>query len=116
MPREDRYPNWLFPAAIAFSAPFFIPFWYFESNNLRALLAALSAGTIFVTVATLWNLRTYLTFWMIMVLDVLGHVLLLFSIKGTSSHFPAAIFMPIMIADLLLWQFITVRAINLLRF
>jgi hypothetical protein len=114
MPREDRYPNWLFPAATAFGVPFFIPFWYYQ-NNLRALLAALSAGTIFVTVATLWNLRSYVTFWAIMFLDVSAHVVVLFWIKSTDSHFAGAIFMPILIVDLFFWQFMTVRAIKLVR-
>jgi len=114
MPGEDRYPNWLFPGAIAFGAPFFIPFWYFD-NSLRALLAALFAGTIFITVATLLNLRCYVTFWLIMALDVLFHVLVIFSITGRDSHFAGAAFAPVMLVDILFWQFVTVKAINLLK-
>jgi len=113
MPGEDRYPNWLFPVAIAFGTPLFPIFWYL-GNNLRAFLSALFAATIFVTVYTLWNLRVYVVFWFVMIVDIFLHAALLFSITRTDSHFPGVIFAPVMIADLLFWQFTTVRLIKLL--
>jgi hypothetical protein len=114
MPGEDRYPSWLFPVAIAFGTPFYIAFLYF-GNNLRAFLAALFSGTMFVVVATLWNLRKFVAFWLVAILAISLHAVVLFSIRGTDSHFPGVIFTPVMVVDVLLWQFLTVRAINLLR-
>jgi len=113
MPGADCYPNWLFPAFIAAAAPFF-GFFLYEDKPLRAFAAALSVGAILVTVVTLWQYRRSAVLWAVLLTAAVLHGVLVQSLPNADTHFPGIIFTPVVVLDVLFWQFVAVRLINLL--
>jgi len=115
MPGAEAYPNWTFPVAIAVGLPFFLL--DLSGNNLRGLLAAMSAGSVTVVLITLLRWRTRFSFWVAIGLNVAAHYLLVSLITAhySDSHFPGVALTPFMIADVLAWQFLTVLCMRKLR-
>lgn len=114
-PQADAYPKWLVPAALACGIPLFLWFAIQADNPLRGFVACLSAGSVVVVFVTLRQWRTRLSFWLAIGLNALVHTWLVTAISGTDSHFPGMIFAPVVIADFLLWQRITVALLRRLR-
>jgi hypothetical protein len=113
-PGTDNYPKWLIPVILAFSLPVFAYFAYYH-NPFRGFIASLSAGVVLTTSLTLRDLRGYFTFWLTMLICVLFHVSVIFLFQRTDSHFPGIIFTPIVIGDIMLWQYISVNFIRKFR-
>ena len=114
-PDGDAYPKWLFPIAIAFAVPFFVLVIAFTGNSRHAFFASLSACSIAAVFITLRQWRTHFSFWIAMVLAAAVHSWLVSAIPGSDSHFPGVVFTPLVIADILIWQYITVVCIRMLR-
>ena len=114
MPGADSYPNWIFWVFLAVAAPIFV-FFLYEGNPLRAFGAALSVGAILITTVTLWEYRRFAVLWAVLLTAALVHGILVFSLPNADTHFPGIIFTPFVVVDVLFWQFVAVRLINLLR-
>lgn len=114
-PDADAYPKWLVPVALVCGLPLFLWFAFQASNPLRGFVASLSASSVAVVFITLRQWRDRLSFWLSISLDVLVHVWFVAAIPGTDTHFPGIIFTPVVIADFLLWQLITVTLLRTLR-
>lgn len=109
----DAYPNWLLVAGLAAAAPFFA-FWLYEGNLLRAMIAALSAAALVATAVTLWSYRRYATLWAVLAISVTAHCVLVLHVPNADTHFPGIALAPELVIDVLFWQFVAVRMINLL--
>ena len=114
MPGADSYPAWIFPAFIIAALPFFA-FFLYNGEPIKAFLASLSVGSILTTSVTLWRYRNFFSLWIILGVDAVVHAMLVFYVSNVDTHFPGIIFTPLVVMDILIWQFIAVRAINLLR-
>lgn len=114
MPGADCYPNWIFPVFIAVAAPVFIYFLY-EGDPLRAFVAGLSVGTMLITTVTLWRYRRFVALWAVLLTAAVIHCILVFSLPNADTHFPGIIFTPLVVVDVLFWQFVAVRLLNLRR-
>src|SRR5436305_9365313 len=115
MPDEQAYPNWLWVAALAGAAPFFACFVY-EGNLLRAFVASLSVGALVATTVTLRAYRRFVTLWAVLATAAAFHCLLVISVPSADTHFAGIIFAPLVVVDVLFWQFAAVRLINLFDF
>jgi hypothetical protein len=113
-PGADQYPRWIIPAAAACGLPFFIFFAHY-GNPLRGFVAFLSAASIAVVIITLWNAREFAAFWLAVVANLIFHIAIVAMIQGSDSHFPGVIFAPVLIADFLVWQLLTVTAVRVFK-
>jgi hypothetical protein len=114
-PDANSYPRWLVPVALTFGLPTFFLFAYFEAAA-RGFAAALSIGSIIIVLVTCRNLRTYISFWLVMAVCVLFHVEAVRAVPADAdTHFPGIIFTPLFIADFLFWQFASVSTVRFLR-
>lgn len=113
-PGADRYAKWLIPVAVGFGVPLFL-FFAYNGDPLRGMVASLSAGALVVIASTLWHLRGYIVFWVILAASVVFHVILVWSISGADTHFPGIVLTPLVIVDFLFWQYVIVTAVRKLR-
>lgn len=114
-PDADAYPKWLWWVALSFGLPFFALIIYLTGNALHAFFGSLSVSAIAVVFITLRQWRTRVTFWIAMILAGGVHYWLVSALPGSDSHFAGIVFTPLVIADILLWQYITVVSIRVLR-
>src|SRR5438309_8811991 len=114
LPGPEQYPKWLIPAAAACGLPFFAVF-AFLGDPIRGLAASLSVSALVCIAATLWSFHELPAFWAVLAFSILAHAFLVCQFSGTNSHFPAVVFAPLFIADLLFWQFVAVLTMRATR-
>jgi hypothetical protein len=114
-PDGDAYPNWTFPVAIGFGAPFF--FLDLLGNNLLGMLAAMSAAAVAVVFITLRKWRARLSFWIAIALNAVVHCFLVhwITLGHSDSHFPGITLAPLLIVDIVFWQYVSVVCMKVLR-
>jgi hypothetical protein len=105
----------LVPVALAFGLPTFFVFAYF-GTAARGFAAALSVCSATAVVVTSLNLRKYISFWIVMSACLVAHAALVSSIPpDTDSHFAGIIFAPLVVADILFWQFVSVSIVRMIK-
>ena len=115
-PNADDYPKWAWWVALAFGLPFFPLIIYLTGNTLHAFFGSLSASAIAAVFITLRQWRTYVSFWIAMTVAGAVHYWVVSALPGSDNRSPGFVFAPLVIADILLWQFVTVTCIRTLRF
>jgi uncharacterized membrane protein YjjP (DUF1212 family) len=113
-PKADKYPRWLSGLAIAIGLLFFVLFAYF-GDPLRGFAASLSAGAMVIIVITLWDLKNYVMYWLMILVAGASHVLFIYSLTGHDFRFPGIVFTPLVILDFVFWQYATVSVVRALK-
>jgi hypothetical protein len=109
LPGAGKYPSWLWWVCLIIASPWFVYFVY-NGEHLRALVATLSIGAVLCLAVTLRDdIRTVL-YWLAILACAVFHALLVMSIKVEWRHFPGTIFTPLVVVDLLAWQWLFASA------
>jgi hypothetical protein len=109
LPRTDRYPSWLWWVCLIVASPLFV---YFLCNgeHLRALIGTLSIGAVLCLAVTLRDDINTVLYWLVIAACAVFHVVLVMSIKVEWRHFPGVVFTPLVVVDLLAWQWLFASA------
>jgi hypothetical protein len=114
-PDANSYPRWWVPVALGSGVPAYFVFDYFGSPA-RGFAAALSIASIVTVLVSLRNLKTYFSFWLVMLVCVIAHVVLVSVVPfDADTHFPGIIFTPLVFADCLFWTYAAVSTVRLFR-
>jgi hypothetical protein len=113
-PKAERYDKNLALIAIGCGLPLFFLFAYLGDPS-RGIVASLSAGALTIIISTLWNLKSYITFWFMLALSIFFHMAMIWYFGGYDTHFPGIILAPLLILDFLAWQLIIVIAVRAVR-